>query len=173
MSKLLATRLRSCFDVIHPGGSITLNATDTLGMPLIDPNILTTDMDVFQLKEAIKMSFKYLSSPTWTSYIGDPVDSLADLVNSEFDDNAFNDFLRGTAFSAFHMVGSCAMSAEGHSWGVVNPDLRVKGLKGLRIVDASVLVSRFCIYPAFKLNVNRYSESRSCPLHIHKLQFTL
>ncbi|KAF8901444.1 aryl-alcohol oxidase-like protein [Mucidula mucida] len=93
-------------------GSITLNATDTLGMPLIDPNILTTDMDVFQLKEAIKMSFKYLSSPTWTSYIGDP---------------------------AFHMVGSCAMSAEGHSWGVVNPDLRVKGLKGLRIVDASVL----------------------------------
>jgi hypothetical protein len=40
-----------------------------------------------------------------------------------------------------HGVGSAAMSPRGASWGVVDPDFRVKGTSGLRIIDASVLVS--------------------------------
>jgi choline dehydrogenase-like flavoprotein len=41
-----------------------------------------------------------------------------------------------------HLVGSAAMSAPDADYGVVNPDLRVKGVTGLRIVDASVMVRR-------------------------------
>ena len=41
--------------------------------------------------------------------------------------------------SVFHAVGTAAMSERGASWGVLDPDLRVKGTKGLRVVDASAL----------------------------------
>jgi choline dehydrogenase-like flavoprotein len=41
----------------------------------------------------------------------------------------------------FHPTGTAAMSPKGADWGVVDPDLKVKGVEGLRIVDGSVLVS--------------------------------
>ena len=41
--------------------------------------------------------------------------------------------------SVFHAVGTAAMSERGAQWGVLGPDLRVKGTKGLRVVDASAL----------------------------------
>ena len=39
----------------------------------------------------------------------------------------------------FHAVGTAAISQRGDSWGVLDPDLRVKGTEGLRVVDASAL----------------------------------
>ena len=42
-------------------------------------------------------------------------------------------------FSVWHAVGTAAMSAYGAAYGVVDPDLRVKGTAGLRVVDASVI----------------------------------
>ena len=41
--------------------------------------------------------------------------------------------------SVFHAVGTAAISPRGVPWGVLDPDLRVKGTKGLRVVDASAL----------------------------------
>lgn len=49
--------------------------------------------------------------------------------------------IRNTASTVFHPAGTASMSPHEASWGVVNPDLTVKGVKGLRIVDASVFVS--------------------------------
>ena len=49
-------------------------------------------------------------------------------------------FILQIAGSADHPVGTAAMSAEDSGWGVVGPDLRVKGVESLRIVDASVMV---------------------------------
>lgn len=45
-----------------------------------------------------------------------------------------------------HAVGGCSMAPRGAKWGVVDPDFRVKGARGLRVVDASVIVSFFTIY---------------------------
>ena len=42
-------------------------------------------------------------------------------------------------YSVFHAVGTAAISQRDASWGVLDPDLRVKGTKGLRVVDASVI----------------------------------
>ncbi|PBL03982.1 alcohol oxidase [Armillaria gallica] len=120
-------------------GSITLNTSDPFGPPLINPNLMTSPFDAFALKEAIKMVFSYLSSPIWKDYLGEPVDGLDLVVNSDFEDTVLEEFIRNGSFSAYHMVGSAAMSSAGAAWGVLDPDLHVKGLMGLRVVDASVL----------------------------------
>lgn len=120
------------------GGTISLNATNRFGHPNIDPGLLTDEFDVLAMVEAIKLAQTFYGAPTWKNYIlaqlSPPPDATdADLV----------DFIRNNADSADHNVGTAAMSAKGASWGVVDPDLRVKGTSGLRIVDASVMVSDF------------------------------
>ena len=56
-------------------------------------------------------------------------------------DEELDDAIRVRAGNAFHCVSTAMMTAEDASFGVVNPDLRVKKVSGLRIVDASVMVS--------------------------------
>jgi len=51
--------------------------------------------------------------------------------------------MRNIASFGAHAVGTASMSPKGVSWGVVDPDLTVKKVQGLRIVDASVLASTF------------------------------
>ncbi|KAJ7652254.1 hypothetical protein B0H17DRAFT_958015, partial [Mycena rosella] len=50
-------------------------------------------------------------------------------------------YLGGQASTIFHPLGSARVSAKGAQAGGVDPDLRVKGIAGLRVVDGSVLVS--------------------------------
>jgi choline dehydrogenase-like flavoprotein len=56
-------------------------------------------------------------------------------------DEELDEYVRANSATIFHPVGTAAMSPKGAEWGVVDPDLKVKGVKGLRVVDASVLVS--------------------------------
>ena len=55
-------------------------------------------------------------------------------------DALLDEFIRNNAGTAAHPVGTASMSSRNASYGVVDPDLKVKGVGGLRIVDASVLV---------------------------------
>lgn len=56
-------------------------------------------------------------------------------------DEELDAYIRNMATPFLHGVGSAAMSPFDATWGVVNPDFRVKGTSGLRVVDASVFVS--------------------------------
>lgn len=62
-------------------------------------------------------------------------------MNTANTDEELNEYIRQNAVSFFHPVATAAMSPVGADWGVVDPDLKVKGVAGLRIVDASVAVS--------------------------------
>ncbi|KAJ7832208.1 aryl-alcohol oxidase [Mycena leptocephala] len=117
-------------DVVTPTsrGSIKLNSSDPLGPPLIDPGLLQSDFDVLAMREAIKMARKFV-----TARAGDP-----DLANATTD-SALEEYIRNTAGTSSHLVGSAGMSARNAKYGVVDPDLLLKGAAGLRIVDASVL----------------------------------
>ncbi|KAG6917147.1 hypothetical protein DXG01_003660 [Tephrocybe rancida] len=123
--------------VVSPAsrGTITLNTSDPFDHPLIDPNFLNSEYDLFTLREAIKQSIHFLSAPAWKDYIVGPDFGLQDVTNDE----EFDNYIFNTTRPGLHGVGTASMSARGAKHGVVDPDLRVKGASGLRVVDASVM----------------------------------
>ncbi|KIJ48784.1 GMC oxidoreductase [Sphaerobolus stellatus SS14] len=113
-------------------GSISINSTNPFAPPLINPQYLTTDFDIFTVREGIRAARRFVAGPAWKDYIISPVQ------NGTTDDE-LDVLIRGSAGSIWHGCGSAGMTAKDAGYGVVDPDLRVKGVEGLRIVDASVL----------------------------------
>ncbi len=104
------------------------------------------------MQYAVESAKKFVTAAAWDGYI------LGVTAN-----NTEND-LRNGIRSVFHPVGTASMSPADASWGVVNPDLKLKGAKGVRIVDASVLVSHSLRVIAYCRELNTSSASRVQPL---------
>lgn len=109
---------------------------DPFDKPIIDPKYVSTAFDKFCLREAVKAVKRFVSATAWDDYIIGPHGTAAGTTDEEIDSH-----IRGIADTVFHATGTAAMSATNANWGVVNPDLKVKGVEGIRIVDASVFVS--------------------------------
>ncbi|KAJ7016683.1 aryl-alcohol oxidase [Mycena alexandri] len=118
-------------------GSIRLNTTDPFTQPLIDVASLTTDFDIFGLREAVKMTHRFLAATAWQGYILQPA-SFSNLPFGATDEE-IETYIRANAAPNGHVIGTASMSPKGASYGVVDPDLIVKGVSGLRVVDASIL----------------------------------
>lgn len=125
------------------GGSVTISSNNPLDAPIIDPAFLTTQFDIQALRQAVRNSFAFFSAPAWSGFRGDPVPPFNPDVSS---DDSIDEFLQQTSQTSFHPVGTAAMSATNAPFGVVNPDLRVKGVVGLRVVDASIMVRLFLFF---------------------------
>ncbi|KAK0447278.1 aryl-alcohol oxidase precursor [Armillaria borealis] len=108
-------------------GSVTINSTDPLEPPLINPNYFSHQQDVASMQYAITSAQKFLTAPVWEDYI------LGIATNTTEDD------IRDGVRSIYHPIGTASMSPPGADWGVVDPDLKLKGANGVRVVDASVL----------------------------------
>ncbi|KAJ6509670.1 aryl-alcohol oxidase [Mycena vulgaris] len=115
-------------------GSITLSSGDPFAAPRIDPGLLTSEFDVLALSDAVKLAHKFVSAPVWRGYLGAPTVDLAGMSPAELEAN-----LRDNVQPGSHIVGMASMSPQGAHYGVVDPDLRVKGMAGLSVIDASVL----------------------------------
>jgi choline dehydrogenase-like flavoprotein len=118
------------------GGFVKLASTDPFAAPIINPNLLTTTFDIYCLKEAVKAVKRFVGASAWSDYIIGPHGALA----ATDDDESIESYIRSTAGTIFHPVGTASMTAQTASYGVVNSDLRLKGAAGVRIADASVLV---------------------------------
>ncbi|KAJ7159444.1 alcohol oxidase [Mycena filopes] len=114
-------------------GSVTLASNDPFAAPIINPNLLGTDSDLTIMREAVKSAMRFVAGPAWKNYIIAPAS-----VDPSMTDAELNAFIRANAGTVFHPVGTASMSPKGANWGVVDPNLLVKGLTGLRIVDLSV-----------------------------------
>lgn len=88
---------------------------------------------------------RFSKAPVFQRNLGAPLGGIADIIDSDkgsgINVTIADAYIRAASFTINHAVGTAAMSARGADWGVVDPDFHVKGLKGLRVVDASVLVS--------------------------------
>lgn len=94
------------------------------------------------MREAVKSATRFLSAPVWKGYVLAPFGALANATT----DDLLDQYIRNQTGTSAHPVGTAAMSAKNATNGVVDPDLRVKGLSGLRIVDASILVRSLVLF---------------------------
>ncbi len=122
-------------DLLRPEsvGEIRLASPDPLVQPLIDPNILATECDMALGRSAIHATRRIFAQKAFDDLRG-PELAPGDSVKSDCE---LDEYLRATAISDIHTVGTCRM---GHDpMAVVDPQLRVHGIGGLRVVDASVM----------------------------------
>lgn len=100
-------------------------------------------MDIAVLTEGFRLVKRFFSGPQWTSPSSSPTGPY--LYSPSFPDPdttpdaEFEEFLRQTADTGLHGVGTATMGSGDGQQGVVDPELRVKGVDGLRIVDASAI----------------------------------
>lgn len=119
------------------GGSITLSDSNPFSEPNIDLNLLAEEIDITILREGIRSAQKLFSS---TAFKGHVNGMITPAMNATSDED-LTAYIKSTAGSYLHGVASLSMSPKNANWGVVDPDFRVKGVSGLRVVDASVIVS--------------------------------
>jgi len=108
--------------------------------PHIDPGLYTNKFDLAAMAEAVKKADSVVNSNAFAGYVEDHVKSRLDpLFQNATDDAGMEEYIRRRSICLFHGVGTASVSPKGADWGVVDPDFRVKGTVGLRIVDASVI----------------------------------
>jgi choline dehydrogenase len=115
-------------------GSIRLASPDPEAKPLIAFNYMSHADDFPEFRAAIRSAVTVMHQPAMRPYTGEMIQPLA----SQMEDAALDDFIREHAESAYHPCGSCRMGAPDDRNAVVDPQLRVIGVSGLRVADSSV-----------------------------------
>jgi choline dehydrogenase len=114
-------------------GRITLASADPAEPPVIDPGYFTAAADVKTLMVGVRMCERLLEAEALKPFVSGPMDPWPGPV----DDDTLERHIRERAETLYHPVGTCKMGIG--SGAVVDTELRVHGLRGLRVVDASVL----------------------------------
>ncbi len=119
-------------------GSVKLASSDPLVAPLIHQNFLSSARDWQSLRAGFRVARNLAAQP-----------SMAPFVAAEFfpgpscqSDDEIDEHIRKTSITVHHPAGTCRMGADSQS--VVDPQLRVRGVDGLRVVDASVMPDLVC-----------------------------
>jgi choline dehydrogenase len=114
-------------------GDIRLASADPAEPPVIDPGYLTAESDLRGLLAGLRIAERLVDTAALRPYVGAPMAPWPGNV----DDAKLATFVREHAQTAFHPVGTCRMGSDDAA--VVDCELRVRGLDGLRVVDASVM----------------------------------
>jgi choline dehydrogenase len=114
-------------------GRITLRSHDPLDAPHIQANYLSDARDMEALLAGVKLARQLAAAPAFAKYRGRELCPGPDAK----DDNALQAHISRTAETLYHPVGTCKMGND--ATAVVDSELRVHGLEGLRVVDASVM----------------------------------
>jgi choline dehydrogenase len=121
--------------VVRPAsrGWVRLASADPLAKPLVNPNYLGDRADEDRLERGVSLAREILRTNAFSEWNKEEL-SPGPAVD---DDAALRAFVRRTADSYHHQAGSCRMGVDDLS--VVDPRLRVHGVDGLRVADASVM----------------------------------
>ncbi len=114
-------------------GQIRLASADPAEPPIIDPGYLTAKSDLPPMLAGIRIAERLLEADALRPYVGRPMAPWPGKV----DDVSLAQIVRDHAQTAYHPVGTCRMGTD--DGAVVDCELRVHGLDGLRVVDASVM----------------------------------
>ena len=116
----------------HSRGEVGLNDTNPLSAPRIDPGFLSDERDMDALLKGTKVMREILMSPALAKYRHKEL--YTEGVTS---DEELMQHIRQRADTIYHPVGTCKMGVDDDA--VVDPSLKVIGMEGLRVVDASIM----------------------------------
>lgn len=116
-------------------GSIHISSAEPLDAPLIRPNVLSVSSDQECLIEGMKIARRIVSQPALRGFVASELSPGLSINSSE----AWLDFARHNGQTIYHPIGTCRMGRDADA--VVSPDLQLRGLQGLSVVDASVMPS--------------------------------
>lgn len=114
-------------------GRISLRSPDPFDDPRIDPKYLSAKADVDRLVDGVHRAREIARTSPLDEYRGVELQPGADTET----DDAVREYIRETAQTIYHPVGTCRMGNDADA--VVDERLRVRGVRGLRVVDASVM----------------------------------
>ncbi len=116
-------------------GNVRLRSTDPFAAPLLNPNFFAVESDVERMIQAVRLSREIFATAPLSRWVKEEIAPGAN-IQSDADLRAA---VREQTISQWHMVGSCKMGLD--EMAVVDPQLRVYGVTGLRVADASVVPS--------------------------------
>ncbi|MBF0276609.1 MAG: GMC family oxidoreductase N-terminal domain-containing protein [SAR324 cluster bacterium] len=116
-------------------GSVTLQSNDPTHIPAIDPNYIDDPYDLERSVDGVIQSREMMSQASFEPYVklehfpGPGVKTKKDV----------EEYARQYGRTSYHHVGTCKMGTD--EMAVVDPELKVKGVEGLRVIDSSVMPS--------------------------------
>lgn len=123
-----------CAGLIRPvsRGELKLNSANPEDAPYLDPNYLGEQADYDALYEAVQLCRKLGYTKAMQDWMKVEV-----LPGKDASESAIEDYIRKSCGTYHHMVGTCKMGIDSQS--VVDPELKIHGMKGLRVADASIM----------------------------------
>ncbi|KAF8850806.1 choline dehydrogenase, partial [Acephala macrosclerotiorum] len=115
-------------------GTLTLASSNPLDAPVLDPNILSNELDTQLLYACGQLTISLAQSPPAQKY-GTQEYGIDENIRSDISDAAMRNRVFYTSRTLNHGSGTCAISS------VVDAECRVKGLESVRVVDASVFLT--------------------------------
>ena len=114
-------------------GSVSLRSSDPKDTPMIRLNYLQSETDVQTLVAGLKLLRQIFETSAFDEFQGEELAPGSDMQSDE----ALSAYIRDACDTMYHPVGTCKMGTD--SMAVVDPELRVHGVEGLRVVDASIM----------------------------------
>lgn len=124
-------------DLMRPTslGEVGLRSSDPLQAPSIVFNYLATERDRADMRAAVRLVRELVEQPAFEGLRGEEISPGKHVA----DDDALDVWARRTTETGYHAAGTCKMGPAEDSEAVVDPELRVHGVDGLRVVDASIM----------------------------------
>jgi len=113
-------------------GTVSLASSDPYTAPIIDPKYLSDPEDMINCLDGLKLALAIGADPAMVDWMGDEL-----LPASGQGDSDLEAYIRQSAGTCYHYAGTCRMGSDAQA--VTTPDLRVSGIDGLRVIDASVI----------------------------------
>ena len=114
-------------------GHLEIASPDAADAPLLYANYMSTQHDTDLMRDGMRLMRNIAASPALADVIETEISPGAKLTS----DGDLDGFIRNNAWSVFHQCGTCRMGRDPAS-SVVDPTLKVHGIDGLRVADASI-----------------------------------
>jgi len=121
-----------CLLTPHSRGNVRLASKDPTAKPIVHHAFYSDGDDMQRMLAGMRLTLEICAQPALAPYCAEPC------IGADGDsDEAIRDLVARTTYSVYHPVGTCRMGTDGEA--VVDAELRVNGVEGLRVVDASVM----------------------------------